>query len=239
MSARRGSILPFVSTLSVALLIGIAFPLTASATAPCYNTITNVEGSDSAQDGNHQGIQTSMHIGSYSGDCIRVSSIGVVNGDGQVEMGYLLGYHPSNGNVYTGGGACVDSDYFSTPEIFVVWIPIGGSYHCKNLKSESESQFQTFSTSDANQDTRWQVSEGGSQLFVVNMNFDRGTALTNGERHNLTTDIAQAHFTSLKKQVSGNGSTWFDFTSSYKYFDNDPDFKWVFDSNTNTEVSHI
>jgi hypothetical protein len=45
------------------------------------------------------------------------------------------------------------------------------------------------------------------------------------------------NFKSLQKQVAGNGSTWFDFSSSALYCDTDPGYIWQkVDTETHTEV---
>jgi hypothetical protein len=111
-----------------------------------------------------------------------------------------------------------------------VWQPIGGNYHCKVLGTDTHgtNTFHTVSVSDANLDTVWKAGEGGATLDTMNVNFSRGTVLTNGERHSLSnpSDSARAIFKSLQKQVAGNGSTWFNFSASAPYCDTDPGYIW-------------
>jgi hypothetical protein len=199
----------------------------------------NVEGSNSAQDGNHIGIKTSLWYGHPSSDCIRVSSMGEVNGDGSVEFGWFLGWDKSAGNLYTGPGACQNNVYYGRyPELFLVWEPIGGGYHCQNIVAIGTDQYLSTWIHDTNMNTVWDADTSvGGQVASANVNFSRGTAVTNGERHN-NNDSAYSDFKSLQFQLAGNGSTWYDFNSSYKYADDDPDYHWVKDSDTHTEVNH-
>jgi hypothetical protein len=198
----------------------------------CIDFRDNVEGTDASQQGNHQGIFTTMAFFGGSNDCIRVSSIAVRNGTGEVELGWVLGYHPSNNNPYSGPGACA-GQYFANPQVFEVWTPIGGGYHCRNLGQESTG-LHNVKLYDNNSDTVWSMAEGGSILDAVNVNFDHGLAVTNGERHN-SSDTSRAHFTDLQKQISGD-TTWYPFTISVEEYDSDSSFHWHKDSQTETWV---
>jgi hypothetical protein len=239
MRVASGGLRSTISSYMVVVLVGscLFVAITPASARPPFDCVFavkhNVEGTDAAQLGNHQGILTSMAFFDGNNDCFRVSSIGVVNGTGQVELGWVLGWHPNAGNLYTGPGACADSDYFAHPQVFDVWIPIGGGYHCRNLGLETTG-YHNVKLYDNNGDTVWSFAEGGSILDSANVNFDRGDAATNGERHN-GSDTAKAHFKALQKQVAGQ-TTWFDFTTSQQYFDDDPAFHWHRDSDTETEV---
>lgn len=239
---------PFVlGVLLGALLATVLYPAAAFASPPesCVNVRFNTQGTDSAQFGNHVGIKANVWFGHWNsllngGDCDRVTSIGVINGTGVVEYGAVLGWLPSGGNVYTGADRCNDH-YFKTPEVFQVWQPIGGNYHCREVGAAAANNYYTLSVTDANQDTVWHALTGSTDHGSMNVNFSRGVVATNGERHNQSLDTAFAHFQLLKKQVAGT-STWSNFTSSYQgccfppdpHFD--PGFHWFFISNTETEV---
>jgi hypothetical protein len=186
----------------------------------------------------YAGIKASVLFPDGSDDCDRVSSVGAINGDGEVEIGWTLGWLPRDGNVYTGSGACNDI-YFVAPQVFEVWVPIGGDYHCRMFGSDTHGSntFHTVSTANNAGGGDWQTNEGGMGLDHVIVNFNSGIILTNAERHNLSIDTAKAHFKSLKKKVAGD-TTWFDFCCSVKFADTDSDFHWVRDSATETEVLH-
>lgn len=228
-----------------ALLLGIILPGGAAANPAkgCVNNPVNVEGSDGGQSGNQVGIKASVWFGTWNsqnngGDCMRVSSIAVLaegGGFGVVEWGWVLGYLPKAGNVLTGPDAC-DGDYFNSPESFVVWVPIGGAYHCRHLFANAGGMFFPLSLKDTNLDTTFHAYKSGTDVATMNVNFDRGNVLTNGERHNLNIDTAFSEFEGLQKQVAGL-STWGDFCCSYKFVDDDPGFYWNKITDTHTKVS--
>lgn len=103
---------------------------------------------------------------------MRVSSIAVLRGSGVVEWGWVLGYLPSNGNLYTGSDAC-DGDYFTLPYSFVVWVPIGGGYHCRELTVSAGDNFFPLSLKDTDLDSIWHVYKLGTEYATVNVNFSR------------------------------------------------------------------
>ncbi len=238
----------FIAGFGVLALLGVLVlePVTAAASPPlsCVNTKVNVEGTNTGEPENtHTGIKANVHFATSNGDCFRVSSIGLVNSDGTVEVGWALGWIPYNGNVYTGSGACNDH-YFTDPEVFEVWEPIGGDYHCRELKSEvgGLNKFYVMSISDPEQDTIWKVTEGGANLDLVNVNvnFSEGDVRTNGERHNLTIDTSKAEFKSLYERINSLGTLWIGFCCSDQAHpgDNDPAFHWQMDAADHTEVVH-
>jgi hypothetical protein len=202
----------------------------------CVNFEHNVEGSETAGTGSQTGIYSNMRFAPTSDDCIRVSSIGVINGTGQVEWGWVLGWHPNNNNAYGGAGACNDQ-YYTDPEIFVVWVPIGGMYHCRNVQNVSvtSATFHTMSILDGDGDKDWAAWYEGSQIASASVDFSNGTVVTNGEIHN-TSDNAYSHFESLEKRTTADRSTWHDFTSSYCFADGAGSFEWHRNSDTDTEV---
>lgn len=178
-----------------------------------------------------------MWFGHPDNDCARVSTIGVINNTGYVEFGWSLGWN-SGGGAYSGSDACDSSYVGDLPQLFLVWQLIGGQYHCKLLIQIGTDQSVTLWIHDQNLDSVWGVEYAGSgQIGSANVNFDRGIAITNGERHS-TTDSMHAEFRSLQVQLAGNGATWYDFNGSYQWLDNDASFHWVKHSNTYTEVNH-
>jgi hypothetical protein len=125
--------------------------------------------------------------------------------------------------------ACQDGPYYSTPEVFVVWWPNNGSYHCKNLLSDNGGVYHYLRIHDADQDTVFKYYEAGTLLGSVNVNFSRGEDFTNGERHNAQDDTAVSHFKALQKTIAGT-TTLYDFSNSVEIVvppeNNDPDFHW-------------
>lgn len=212
---------------------------TATAVQPpstCVVQTTQVEGTDfSGLVGvppEHEGIASSMFVGTANNDCIRVSSEGVLHGpDGVVEWGWVLGYHPNGGNVYAGPGYC-NNRYYTTPELFIVWVPVGGGYHCKDVAAATPGThiLDTYSTST----TVWANTYDGPDRADLTVNFYYGTAVTNGERHN-PSDSAAADFQNLKKRTTDDTS-WQPFEFSGCYLDDDSSYDWYFYSNTHTHV---
>jgi Rieske Fe-S protein len=211
-----------------------------------YSGHWNTEGTDAAQRGNHTGIKSNVHFGQYggrsgTGDCIRVSSIGVLGSSGAfVEFGWFLGWDTSSNNQYTGSGACVDGQYFGgEPELFVAWAPTNGGYHCKKLFSDGDNVFHYLRISDNDQDTVFKYFEASTQLGTLNVNFTRGDAYTNSERHNAQDDTATAHFKALQETIAGQ-STLYDFSNSVEInvpaSADDPDFHWQKNSDVETQV---
>lgn len=184
------------------------------------------------------GVKANVLFGTAGNDCIRVSSVAVNNGtDGSVEIGWFLGWDTSNHNQYTGSDACTDGVYYSTLEVFEVWTPIGGGYHCRNLTFDTAGAFHFVNIANPDVNNSWEFTEAGHTYDTRSVNFSRGSVRTNGERHDRTDDVATSHFKALQKQVAGNGSTWFDSSSSFAVTpDTDPDYKWKLDSQTETEV---
>ncbi len=157
-----------------------------------------------------------MAVSAANNDCVRVSSLLIVSGSsGLVEWGWVLGYEYSRSQ----GGACDTTTYHSSPTLFVVYRPINGSLHCRIYGTISTGT-RTFSLKDQYQDTVWELGSAGSNVDTVDLNFDRGTLRTNGERHS-GSDSAYADFASLQFQVSGS-TTWNDFSAIKQVEDNDP-----------------
>lgn len=228
----------FVGVIASAV-IGTA-PAEAHPASSCSVFLQNVEGTDGDAPLNSQdGLKANVHAASFNDDCLRVSSLAVLNGSGVVEFGWKLGWDYAAGNLYTGPGACANGTYRTTPQLFVVWVPIGGGYHCKTLGNFNTSTPPLMAVHDTNGNTVWDIDlySSTSQISSVNVNFTQGAPVTNGERHS-TGDSAYAEFTNLAWQTVGLGSTWRDFENSQFYFDNNPDYHWVKDSNTHTEVQH-
>lgn len=232
-------------TLAVWLITSLIFaaPTEAHPAFGCIVTIRNVEGSTLpfliGDDPDQTGIYSLMHFGYQSGDCIRVSSEGIVRGaTGVVEFGWVLGWHPNDGNLYTGPGYCNDR-YYTDPELFIVWQPQGGGYHCRDLQSVPTDA----NGADYGGSVYWSGSNydfdsyfRGNYQTAVSVNFKYGSAVTNGERHNLNIDSAYSHFQNLQKRILSNPGAWRDFTFSFCYVDNDPDFDWYGISANETKV---
>jgi hypothetical protein len=84
----------------------------------------------------------------------------------------------------------------------------------------ADGVFRGFTVKDSDSDTVWSYDYEGSQLGTVNVDFDRGTLFTNGERHD-TGDSAQANFDALSFQVAGS-STFYAFSDLVQRADTDP-----------------
>ena len=230
-----------VACLVLAALTGMWPTSSAWATAPpesCIAFLHNVEGVNTIQEGDDTGVRSSMWFAYPSDDCMRVSSIAVDNVDGQVEIGWVLGWHPSADNAYTGTGACNDSYFGIDPELFLVWIPQGGSYHCRDLVAISPGQYLNLWVQDPESDTIWSANyTGHSPAWTPNVNFGRGIAVTNGERHS-STDSMWAGFQDLQWKVAGNPN-WNDFNSSAAIVpDGDTSYHWTKHTDTWTTVDH-
>jgi hypothetical protein len=235
----------FCGFLMAAFLLGIILPSAAAAhpVKGCVNTEVNVEGAEGGMSDAQDGIKGDVWFGTWNsqnngGDCMRVSSIAVLasgGGYGVVEWGWVLGFHPKFGNVYTGSDAC-DGGYFTGPESFVVWVPVGGAYHCRDLFASAGDNFFPLSLKDTNTDTVFNAYKSGTLVATMDVNFSIGNVVTNGERHNLNIDTAFSEFKNLQKQVGGL-STWSDFCCSYRWRDDDPGFYWNKITDTHTKVS--
>jgi hypothetical protein len=229
-------------TSSIALAI-VAWPAASISLAqPPQNCdagwfISYVTATQNTQIGNHQGVKSDMAVSAANNDCVRVSSELIISGSsGLVEWGWVLGYEYSRSL----GGACDTTTYHSSPTQFLVYRPINGSLHCA-LYSTIPTGTRTFSLKDDNSDTVWTFGSGGSTIGNVDLNFDRGSLRTNGERHS-GLDSAYADFTNLQFQVSGS-TTWFSFSFIQQVEDNDPaqqgygDYNCVKVSSTHQQVT--
>jgi hypothetical protein len=219
-----------VAVLAVSLLLVLSVlgrsPALAIPGPNCENVNYNVEVTQGTQAGNHQGIKADVWFGAYNNDCNRITSIAVVTpgGNGYVEWGWVLGYSSCNGQYYT------------NPRTYTWWKPTNGASACAVWGSASQSTYYSLSLADANSDTVWLVKRDGSTVGTINVNFDRGNQVTNGER-DCTCDSAWAHFKSLMWQVAGQ-SSWTNWTDPTFLYDNDPDYHWFFMSNTEHEIVH-
>jgi len=206
------------SLLVVTLLIWTMFPTNAKAVPPqnCSNAAYNVEGSQSTQQGNHQGVRGDVDFPTPNNECARVSSIAVLSGSGNgvVEWGWQLGWY-----------TICDSAYASSPRLFMLNKPNNGVIVCTTHASLGTPGFRNLLLADGNSDTIWDAKLNGNPITNANVNFDRGTLVTNGER-DCTCDSAFSHFKALKFQVAGS-ATWFAWSSAVLFVDNDPGFKWT------------
>lgn len=175
-----------------------------------------VSATQSTQSGNHQGVKSDLWVGTSANDCTRVTSLAIKSASGIVEWGWWLGYQKGPND----GGICPSTTYTTSPRQFLVYRPINGSNHCQLFASIPASQFRGFSLKDHDSDTVWSFGSGGNNVGTVDLNFDRGSLLTNGERH-AGTDSAYADFTSLQFQVAGS-TVWYNFTAIKQVEDNDP-----------------
>lgn len=201
----------------------------------CINYRHNIEGTNNYKHQYDKAVKSRMWQANKQ-YCMRVSSIAVANGNGSVEFGWVLGYQPAAGNAYKGFGACADGNYFNTPELFVVWVPKDGRYHCEDFGSLALDSYGTFAVTNTNLNDWWGIFYGSTHERNVHVNFVRGWALTNGERHN-NNDTAYGNFTHLKYQYVGGGSSWHPFNSSVKYYDDDSAYRWCKYSDTHTKVA--
>ncbi|MEO8477824.1 MAG: hypothetical protein ABI572_12365 [Actinomycetota bacterium] len=80
--------------------------------------------------------------------------------------------------------------------------------------------FRGFTIKDSDSDTVWSYDYEGTELGTVDVDFDRGTLYTNGERHD-SADSAQANFDLLRFQVAGS-TTWYAFNDIVQIWDDDP-----------------
>lgn len=154
-----------------------------------------VEAKQGSSLGSHQGIKGDLWIASANNDCARISSFTVVNASGFTEVGWVLGWD-----------ACGTNDYQSGPEGFAAYqFKTGSGYHCTPIAGWASSQFTLLMLKDENSDTQWGYYRSGTILGTMDVDFDRGTGFTLGERHNAS-DSAFSHFKNLKYQVVGNGA---------------------------------
>lgn len=196
----------------VSVLLWSMMTSTARAVPPsdCANTNRNVEVTQSTQQGNHQGIRSNYWFATGGNACARADSIEVWSGlpNGFMEFGWYLGWYD----------VC-SPNYASTPRLFSFSKPNNGAGVCTTYGNEQPNIWRTLSVADPDSDTVWLGKEDGSPVFTINLNFDRGTMFTNGER-DCTCDSAFAHFKSLDFQVSGS-SAWNPWTDPEMYLDTD------------------
>jgi hypothetical protein len=195
----------------------------------------DIEGNDPDQDGYQIGMRGNVHVAapkSDGSDCMRVSSIAMADSDGSVEIGWVIGWLPSANNVYTGTDAC-DDQYNASPELFVVWQPIGGGYHCRQLAYISQSTDKQMTVADSNGNTIFNYWYDGFNYGSANVNFSDSRDLTNSERH-ASTDGMYADFNNLQNQLYNEGFQ--SYAQSALFYSNDSDHVWVKDSADHTEV---
>lgn len=152
-----------------------------------------------------------------------------------------MGYAPNGGNWYTGSDAC-NNQYFTDPEVFESWQPIGGHYHCRLIRSVPTSPGGTnYSMSvywNGGTTNSWTFSPwfAGNPYPTLANNFYSGTAFTNGERHDTTYDSAATHYLYLDEKTVQNPNTWVSFGISYQLLDTDPSYQWCAYSGDYTKV---
>lgn len=191
--------------------------------APCENANYNVQAQQNTNLGQQQGIRTDLWFATGNNDCNRISGVHVLYGtNGFVEWSWVLGYSSCNGQFY------------STPQLFRYWRPNNGSLSCAVDFGNAPGNFFQVTLKDENSNTVWGAYKSGTLIATMNVNFDRGTMGTNGER-DCTCDSAYSHFKTLKYQVVGS-QTWNSWTNAVTQADTDPGYKNRFNSNTNIEV---
>jgi hypothetical protein len=209
------------------LVAGAVSTTPANAVPPqnCANTARNVEVTQGTQAGNHQGVRGDMWFRTSTNDCARVSSYAVLSstGDGLVEWGWYLGWY-----------TVCSSTYASSPRLFTVSIPNNGAFDCNTHGSLAGSAYYKLSIADGNSDTIWLAKRDGNTVTSLNVNFDKGDLVTNGER-DCTCDSAFSEFKQLEFQVTGT-STWYNWSDPTGYSDNDPDYHWHYQSNTHHTI---
>jgi hypothetical protein len=158
-----------------------------------------------------------------------VASVGVLDpAGGAVEIGWVIGWQLA-------GGSCTNH-YFAHPELFITWQSIGGTYNCQNIEdlTSEVGDYPDLWVSDYDGNTVYDFDYQGSEVAHYNVNFSDDTAYTNGERHSASADRGDEDFKGLRYQLGT--STWNNFSSSTFLFQDDPDYGWVYDSATRSEV---
>jgi hypothetical protein len=191
----------------------------------------HVQATNGTQTGNHQAIRSTVMFWGTNDQCSRVSSITVVNANGFVEWGWLLGW--LFGQDVPFGSCGQTSTYHQEPVRFAFWRPINGGLHCQPEGEVVGGFDYGISLRDADSDTVWQYLFEATSLGSMDVNFDRGTLRTNAER--IPGDIGRAHFNNLKFQIAGN-ATWFDFVDLDPGLDDDGVYNCIMVSNTNQKV---
>jgi hypothetical protein len=230
---RKGASLAIVSGLS--LVASVCLPVPAALGGPPASCLQGANGgihgivdaNDGAQEGNTKGIKADVRTYPASGtECLRVSSLQAEKlapgmSPGEFEFGWYVGWDKGS-NSYTGAGACSVSGVYNGvgPKLFVVWQPIGGTFHCRNFSNVAGAQWVNMQIEDENEDGTWRAAVTGSgtleQRFV---NFSRATVFTNSERFN-TSDPQHGNFNVLQKELNGI-NTWGTFSAPEDYQDNE------------------
>lgn len=211
----------------------------------CTDQRYNTEGGDNENVGNQTSFTTNMNIGHYNargtaaGDCTRVSSVGIFAdaSNGDVEVGWVIGWVNASNNVYTGTGACT-STYYTAPQLFVAWEPTTGGFHCKMFGTTlPQDTSESFAAKNPDANYVFQLWDAGTDYWGATVDFTRGAVYTNGERHSLTYDSAYAHFSGQQWMVAGQ-STWYSVTSPYVLGGGgtDPDYNWYELASNETKV---
>ncbi len=192
-----------------------AGPAAATPPSSCRAFKDNVEAHQGTVLGSHIGLRSDVWLGTSANDCARISSLTDTSSSGFVEFGWLLGWDqcgPTN-------------DYHVAPLGFIAWQPNAGGYHCAEVATWSGGQFSTLSLKDENSNTIWGAYRDMSLTATMDVNFDRGTANTNGERH-ASGDSAWSHFKSLDWMPAGT-TTWNQFSVLESGPDTDPNYNCI------------
>jgi hypothetical protein len=202
----------------------------------CHVDRMYLEATHIGQIGNHKGIRSDVLKPPWNNDCVRISAVNVLSGfNGFVEWGVSLGWLFDTEI----GGSCPSSVYHDQPERFVVWRPINGSVHCRpNEGTLTSGNRKNFSLRDTDQNETWGYYFEGVQNGTVDVNFSRGTVVTNAERHRLA-DIGYAEFYNIQLLIAGD-STWYNFNltlpAPVSAWDQDPEYNCIQVTTNDEEV---
>lgn len=222
-----------VTAMAIGAILGVCLVLLAGSHAEaappsnCRNADYDTQARQGSQSGNHQGLKANTWLGAVNGDCGRITAHTVINGNGFFEYGWILGWD------FCGAA----NNYRDIPFGFVAYAPINGSYNCIDIGTMNNNVWRNMAVRDQNSDTVWGAYKDGVQVHQVNLNFDRGTGFTLGERKN-TSDTAFAHFKALQWMVAGNQS-WLNFSDLDPGPDDDPTHYCVHISNTEQRVHTV
>lgn len=214
--------------LGVLVGAGVIWPLNAGAqpSRECRNFDKQIRSGEGVHHDLHTGVRSDVTFASASDDCVRVSTIGVINANetGYVEWGWVLGYS---------GIPCGDN-YYSSPTLFLAWKNPGGGDRCTVHFGNASGSF-VLQASDLNQNTYWDFFKSGTNIDQANMDFHRGTNFLLTERTNAN-DPGYGNFDSLRKSLT-SGSSFQVFTSPGVQADLDDGYKFC--KVSDTHVKHI
>ena len=230
-----------LSLLAIMLIVGVE-PSAKAQVIPDNNCHTQVnEQGQETSPTTFKGIQATVAVAAWTGDCIRVSSLAITKNDNPadfVELGWSLGYH------FRDNGTCCD--YATVPLLFEAWTPPLSQETEHNISGVTGSSV-LLAIQDSNQDATWNALKAGATVGVsMTVDFSRGNPITNSERHSTCKpanstpqnpcDSAWAHFSSLKKwKVTDAGFTAWN-SQAHGPANDDPWYWWDYTSATESYV---